>query len=52
MKKPILILIVLVLLIACQNDKEKKHALTIQNSKKTDALTYQTYGLPPEIYYH
>lgn len=52
MKKPIFILIVLVLLIACQNNKENKQALTIQNNKKTDTLTYQTYGLPPEIYYH
>lgn len=50
-KRPIFILIISFVCIACQNDLEKKAALPKSNHTEPDALTFQTYGLPPEIYY-
>lgn len=49
-KTPIFILIISFICTSCQNDQEKKAALS-PIDKKPDILTFQTYGLPPEIYY-
>ncbi|UZT97970.1 hypothetical protein ODZ84_22870 [Chryseobacterium fluminis] len=47
----IFILIVSFVITTCQGKQEKKPALLTVNYTETDTLTFQTYGLPLEIYY-